>query len=232
MVKQGIARKDVLVIVIIFSVSGLFGARIIHFVFNFRDYFNGELSFFDLHMKNFTVVGGLLGTVIAGVLLSRKYKFNYWKIGDLLIPWVAFGIVFARVGCFLNGCCFGHVTSVPWGVKFPTFSFAHQYQMMQGLTNIFVVLKVHPTQLYELIAVALGGVCAILLNKKKVFDGLGFLFFVSWYSVFRAFNLYFRVLPDSMVLSLNQYILLHFIIFLFCVILIYRINVAHKFSHS
>ena len=48
--------------------------------------------------------------------------------------------MFGRVGCFLNGCCYGRPTTLPWGVKFPPGSFA---------SLEFGDTPVHPSQLYN-----------------------------------------------------------------------------------
>lgn len=209
-------NKQIVYLFVPIILGGFVGARFLHFVFNYSLYLEGELDFFDLHMRGFTIIGGLIFAMLTGFGMGKVYKVNMWKFGDVTIPFVAFGIGIARIGCFLNGCCFGHVTNMPWGVKFPILSFAHQYQITNGLSNIFIVLKVHPAQLYELVYVVVGGVIVILINRKRIFDGAGILFFGVWFSLFRLMNMYFRVLPDSLKISIFQYSLLYVFIFLVC----------------
>src|SRR5436190_1980147 len=76
------------------------------------------------------------------------------------LPSVALGTMFGRVGCFLNGCCYGRPTSLPWGVTFPPDSFA-------GLE--FGNAKVHPSQLYFAAAgLLLFAVCWFLRTRIRV----------------------------------------------------------------
>ena len=212
------------------AVAGLLGARLLHFIFNPSMYDSGSsLHLFDLQMHGFTIVGGLIFAVMVGWVIGKLCNIDIWKFGDVTIPFVAFGIAIARVGCFLNGCCFGQVTHAPWGVRFPTLSFAHQYQIMHGLSNIFVVLPVHPTQIYELIYAVLGGVIVIFINKKNIFAGAGILFIGMWFSIFRIVNMYFRQLLESLTLSVVQYTTIYILIFIgSLLIFIYKYNQINK----
>jgi phosphatidylglycerol:prolipoprotein diacylglycerol transferase len=216
LLKNGNTHKKIVCMIGSMGLAGLVGARLLHFVFNLSAYRDGQLHLFDLHMRGFTIVGGLLFAIIVGWFVSKKCNVNVWKFGDILVPFVAFGIAIARVGCFLNGCCFGHTTTLPWGIKFPILSFAHQYQISHGLSNFFTVLRVHPTQLYEMLYAIIGGVIVIIINRKKIFDGAGILFFGMWFSLFRLFNSFFRQMPDTLKITQLQYGVIYVGIFLFC----------------
>ncbi len=201
------------------TVSGFIGARLLHFTLNPEVYTNGQLHILNLHMSGFTIVGGLVFAIIAGVVTGKICHINVWRFGDHVVPYLGFGIAIARVGCFLNGCCFGYVTGVFWGVKFPLLSYAHQYQMTHGIGDIFMVANVHPTQIYEMLAVIIGSIIAIMINRKNIFPGAAILFFGMWFSLFRLINMFFRQMPESLTLSQSQYNLIYISIFIFCGIL-------------
>ncbi len=78
--------------------------------------------------------GGFILAVPVGMLYARRKRLGLWRLADLCAPVTAFGLFFGRLGCFLNGCCYGQATSLPWGVDFPQVG-GHGH--------------VHPTQLYE-----------------------------------------------------------------------------------
>jgi phosphatidylglycerol:prolipoprotein diacylglycerol transferase len=80
--------------------------------------------------------GGLLLAAPAGLWYAKKKQLGVARMADLCSPVIAFGLFFGRMGCFLNGCCYGKETDLPWGVDFPTVP-GHAH--------------VHPTQLYEAI---------------------------------------------------------------------------------
>ena len=84
--------------------------------------------------------GGLLLAAPAGLYYAWRKGLGILRIADLVSPGIAYGLIFGRIGCFLNGCCYGEPTTMPWGVIFPP---ARDYPHPH--------VPVHPTQLYEAI---------------------------------------------------------------------------------
>ena len=77
--------------------------------------------------------GGFIFAVVFAWYYVKKYKLGWWRTADLAAPGIMLGLVCGRLGCFLNGCCYGKPTSSWIGVVFP---------QRAGVA-------VHPTQLYE-----------------------------------------------------------------------------------
>ncbi|MEA3322758.1 MAG: prolipoprotein diacylglyceryl transferase family protein, partial [Patescibacteria group bacterium] len=224
-IRHDFSHKKALCMLFFVALAGFVGARLLHVVLNPSLYMSGQLHVLSLHMSGFTIVGGLIAAIIAGIIVGKMCGINVWRFGDIVVPYLGFGIAIARMGCFLNGCCFGHITSLPWGIKFPLLSYAHQYQITHGVGNIFAVARVHPTQIYEMLAVIIGSVFAIVINRKNIFPGAAILFFGMWFSAFRLMNMFFRQMPDSLILSQNKYIVVYFGIFVMCLIIfIYQLK--------
>jgi phosphatidylglycerol---prolipoprotein diacylglyceryl transferase len=215
-VRRGFTFGDSIIMIGTMSFFGFVGARLLHFVLNPSIYATGRMNIFEPHMTGFTIVGGIAFAVIAGVIVGKFIKIDLWLFADRLIPSIAFAIVFARIGCYLNGCCFGHPTDSFFGVQFPFFSEAHKFQISQGFSNIFSVMHVHPTQLYELCAAFIGGIVTLFMIKKKMFTGAAVLFFGMFFSAFRFINIFFRETPDSLILSVRSYGIIYVVIFIFC----------------
>jgi phosphatidylglycerol---prolipoprotein diacylglyceryl transferase len=121
--------------------------------------------------------GGLLGAVIAGYLLMKRYKLPWWKTADACAPGIAIGNFFGRQGCFAAGCCWGQPTTLPWGVKFSELG--HQ------ITGVPIDTHLHPTQLYESFAMLLAFLFLLWLHKRKTFNGQVILAYAMLYSVIR-----------------------------------------------
>jgi phosphatidylglycerol:prolipoprotein diacylglycerol transferase len=119
--------------------------------------------------------GGLLGGVLAGVLFSWRRGLSFWTVADMVAPGIALGYGIARVGCLLNGCCYGVPTGLPWGMRFPRFPDS------QITTD-----PSHPTQIYA----ALGSfaILALLLwaRSRLTVPGQLFLLYLMLYSVLRS----------------------------------------------
>lgn len=93
--------------------------------------------------------GFLLATPLA-LRFIRNHKMNMWTVSDLAAPAILLGLVFGRLGCFLNGCCYGKTTHSALGVVFPRGSAPWQAQYEAHLIQPYQqMLPVHPTQLYE-----------------------------------------------------------------------------------
>ncbi len=65
------------------------------------------------------VYGSLIGGGVAMVIFVRKYGLPFLALGDLIMPSLLLGLAIGRIGCFLNGCCYGGLCDLPWAVRFP-----------------------------------------------------------------------------------------------------------------
>ncbi len=152
-----------------------------------------KLSFF---IKNPNTIGEVIksggvfyGGLIAGILFSlwytRLFKIDFKKLGDVLAAPVALGHSIGRIGCFLGGCCYGSLCSLPWAVEFPGHS-----------------SPVHPTQIYESILNFLNFIFLLIIFKKRKFDGQVFLIYLINYSMIRFIVEFFRGDPERGYLNL------------------------------
>jgi phosphatidylglycerol:prolipoprotein diacylglycerol transferase len=74
------------------------------------------------YVIQYGVIGGLAGLL----LFTRKHKLRVLWLLDLIAPVIGIGLAFGRVGCLLNGCCYGDYCQQPWAIQFPARSPTHQ----------------------------------------------------------------------------------------------------------
>ena len=121
-----------------------------------------------------TIYGAVLGAALGVWVYSKFSHFRFGYVADLVAPGVILAQAIGRVGCTINGCCYGVETSLPWGVIYTN-------------SNSYAPLNIplHPTQVYELIFCLI--VFAVLLKLKGRFkpDGSIFLIYLSLYSLWR-----------------------------------------------
>src|SRR5215203_5368735 len=139
--------------------------------------------------------GGLIGAVLMGYFLLKRYKLPWWKTADACAPGIAIGNFFGRQGCFAAGCCWGKPTTLPWGVKFT--------QRGHEITGVPINSYLHPTQLYESFAMLLVFVFLIWLHKRKRFSGQVILAYALLYSAIRFAIEFVRDDPRGDVLGLT-----------------------------
>ncbi|OJW23918.1 MAG: prolipoprotein diacylglyceryl transferase [Planctomycetales bacterium 71-10] len=132
--------------------GGLFGARLFY-VIQYRDGFRSPLDFFKFWNGGIVYYGGIFGGVAAFFIYRKFNPFPIRPYLDALAPSIAIGTMFGRLGCFLNGCCFGDVCHTALGVRFPKPTDPWTSQVRNGLIppDAAFSLPLHPTQLYSAI---------------------------------------------------------------------------------
>jgi phosphatidylglycerol---prolipoprotein diacylglyceryl transferase len=95
--------------------------------------------------------GGIVGGTAAFFVYRHFKPFPLRPFLDVVAPSIAVGTLFGRLGCFLNGCCFGDTCQYPWAIAFPKYSPPWGQHVSLGLItrNAMYSLPVHPTQLYS-----------------------------------------------------------------------------------
>jgi phosphatidylglycerol:prolipoprotein diacylglycerol transferase len=175
--------------------GAILGARIVYVTTYWKEEFAGQplTEIFAVWNGGLVYYGGLVGAAAAGFIYIRWKKLPLWKTADVFAPSIALGSVFGRVGCLLNGCCYGRPTDVPWAIRFPTDSYAWSQQLHAGLIGANdPSLPVHPTEIYDaLLNLGLYIFLAWLFRRKR-FDGQVFATFLICYAITRSIVEYFR----------------------------------------
>ena len=102
-------------------IAGVVGARLFFVIENFRSFLPRPHEIFYIHRGGVVFFGGLLAVVAVLAHYLKKRKLKTARVFDIVAPALAIGLMFGRIGCFLNGCCFGDVCSpdMPFAVQFP-----------------------------------------------------------------------------------------------------------------
>ncbi|MDD5557676.1 MAG: prolipoprotein diacylglyceryl transferase [bacterium] len=182
---------------IVILAGSIIGSRILYILEEPAEFVGRPLEAFMIWRGGLSYFGGLLGAVIAAVVFLKVRGRNVAAAFDILVPSVALGHAIGRIGCLLNGCCFGAVPSrpIPWAVVFPEGSLAHSHQLYEaGILppGAALSLPVHPVQIYE----ALAELCifAILAARfpRRRFDGEIFCLYLLLYGAARFALEFFR----------------------------------------
>ena len=160
----------------------ILGARFGYILFyDLGAYLRNPLEIFAVWHGGMSFHGGLIGSVFAGVLFSRKYRVNFWQFADIVIVTAPIGLGLGRIGNFINGELYGRVADVPWAMVFPSGG----------------PLPRHPSQLYEcLLEGPLLFVILWLLKDRNLKAGVLLSVFLILYGIFRFFVEFFRQ-PDA-----------------------------------
>ncbi len=162
----------------------LIGARMGYVIFyDAATYLRKPLEVFAIWHGGMSFHGGLVGSLIAGILFCTKARVDFWQTADLVIVTAPIGLGLGRIGNFINGELFGRASSVPWAMVFPAGG----------------PLPRHPSQLYEFL---LEGVLLFIIlwtAKERGFrTGVLTSLFLILYGLFRFIVEFFRE-PDPQV---------------------------------
>ena len=119
-------------------VCGIIGARLFFVIeywptqFQFDNWQDTLLAIVKFTEGGLVVYGSLIGATLAFLVFTKRHELPRLALADLIAPSLLAGLAFGRIGCLLNGCCFGGETSVPWAVTFPPQSPPYQEQMSNG----------------------------------------------------------------------------------------------------
>lgn len=97
-------------------IAGIVGARIGYVAAHPGEFADHPISVLHIRQGGLVYYGGLAGAILATCLLARLRRVSIWQIGDTMAPAIPIGHALGRIGCFLNGCCFGHASDLPWAV--------------------------------------------------------------------------------------------------------------------
>ena len=88
-------------------ISGIIGARILYIIENIGYYIKNPPETIMLQHGGLSWFGGLAFGIFFGIFYLKKKNLSVYKILDLMVPYVSLGQAIGRIGCLLNGCCFG-----------------------------------------------------------------------------------------------------------------------------
>ena len=186
--------------------SALVGSRVYFILVNWNDYFGpgrfmvstpiGRIPrLLAVWEGGLVFYGGLIGATLVAWAYMRRHRLPFLAYADTMIPSVAIGHFFGRLGCFCAGCCWGDVAHghLPWAAHFPPESLAYQTFAGRPDPAAFLAadrlhtLPLHPTQLYESFGeLSLFLLLVLLVRPRKRFHGEVLATWMLLYAVLRS----------------------------------------------
>ena len=185
--RTDIKPEHVIDLVICAVLGGIVTAHLTSIFLDLRYYIKDPSAIIDLWsgilspsggLRGLSFHGGLIGAIGITYLFTRRKKIRFMEMLDLLSPGLAIAYAITRIGCLLNGCCYGIPTHLPWGIRF---------HVDGGLTS-----PSHPTQLYGSLANVLIYFLLVMIAKRRQFTGQVFYSYLAMYSVYRFFVEFLR----------------------------------------
>ncbi len=195
--RKGLPPDRLIDLCIAVVVSGLIGARLMYALTHWSEFaLRPWRIFWPIHpdgsfgLQGFVFYGGILLAMPFAAFLVKRWKLPPLSVLDAGAPALALGTAIGRLGCFLNGCCFGRPTQGLLGVVFPAGSQAG---------NLFPETRIHPTQLYMIADnLLIVGVLLLVERRWPRFDGLLIGAYLSLTGLTRGYEDLFRYYEAGM----------------------------------
>ena len=166
--RYGFTKDDVSDCIFWAVIGGLVGARLLYVIRFWEEFADNPLDILKIYQGGLVFLGGFAGAAVAILLLARRRKWEFWRITDFAAPMLPLGQAFGRIGCLLNGCCYGHCYHRWFQMDYPHLPY-----------------PVFPIQaVYSLAAFALCGLL-LWLERRDFFPQRRFLVYLVCYCVGR-----------------------------------------------
>ncbi len=117
--------------------AGIFGARLAYILIELPYYLKNPNEIIQLQFKGLTSFGGVILAAFAVLWQSKRLKTNALQLMDCIAPSFLIGHFFGRIGCLLNGCCYGGNCDLPWAIHvIEKPGLFHPAQIYDGLMNL------------------------------------------------------------------------------------------------
>jgi phosphatidylglycerol---prolipoprotein diacylglyceryl transferase len=167
--RMGFDADTILALGMEIFLAGIVGARLFYVIEYHETFFppgrplrDGLLDVINIPAGGLVVFGSLPAAGIAAWWFAKRRGLPLLRLADCIVPGMLVGLAVGRIGCFLNGCCYGGPCDLPWAVRFPPESPPWIDQVQRGLLPppaanepVSWSLPVHPAQLYAAIDAAL-----------------------------------------------------------------------------
>jgi len=168
--KEGYTSKTISEIIFWTVLIGIFGGRIFHVIVHFHYYSKHLSEIIRIRNGGLAIQGAILFSLYFIYVYSKTNRINFLKTVDLIAIVTPLGQAIGRIGCFLNGCCYGKATESFFGVKFP-----------------FLTEKVYPTELFYFFMDIILFYFLLTFNKKKKRDGEVLSLYLMGFGLIRYF---------------------------------------------
>ena len=171
--RQGISPDIIFDFAFWIVLSGILGARIYYVVLYPEPFKENPLEVFMLQHGGLAFQGGFMTSSIAAIWYMKKKNLPLLPMLDLAAPYIALAHAIGRIGCLLNGCCYGK--EVWWGLYFPV----HE-------------ARLHPTQMYDTVELLIVFLILKMIQRSSRTRGEVFAFYLILAGIQRFINEFFR----------------------------------------
>ena len=180
-------------------IASVVGSRFFYVIYHLDEFADNLLDIINpfqgdsIGISGLSMMGGVVLALVSAFVYMAVKRIKPWPIFDAMMPMFALGIGLVRIGCFLNGCCYGLPAHDHFGLIFPPDCAAGYY---------FPDTPLIPTQLYSSLAGIIILFFVLWSERFKRFDGHSFWLTVGLYAAWRFIIDFYRFYEESMTINI------------------------------
>lgn len=167
--RVGISKDHIYSVALWAIIGGIVGARLVHVIDKWDYYIAHPRQI--VGFEGVAVYGAVIGAVLAVLIYTWLKKISFWQLGDIIAPGAILGQAIGRIGCTINGCCYGLPTSLPWAV---VYTHPDSYAL--------IGIPIHPAQVYHLLWNLAAFAVIWKLRRSLTPQGSLFLIYLALYA--------------------------------------------------
>ena len=184
--REGVAPEVVLDLGFWILVASMVGSRVLFIIVNINQYMADPINLLKFWQGGLVFYGGFIGALLAVVWYCSRHQLSFFQVADILVPSVAIGHTFGRLGCFSAGCCHG----IPTGIA--GYGAVYHAAGTVVARNHLLGVPLHPTQLYEAAGELIIFFVLVMIRRRKKFHGQLLITYLFLYPILRSVNEMFR----------------------------------------
>ncbi len=172
--RLGVAADHIYNLAIWAVLAGIIMSRLLHVIDEWHYYLAHPQQL--LSFAGLTIYGAVLGALVAVIVYAWTKKLSFWRLADIVAPGAILGQAIGRIGCTINGCCYG-LENPPWWAGAIVYT-----NPEHALLGTPINVPLYPTQLYHLVWNLMGFAVLLSLRKRLAPQGTLFLLYLAIYA--------------------------------------------------
>ncbi|MEM2121689.1 MAG: prolipoprotein diacylglyceryl transferase [Candidatus Woesearchaeota archaeon] len=204
--------EEILNSFLITFICSIIGARLLYVILNLNHFLQKPIEMINFQGGGLSFFGALFFGLLGFIIYFKISRIDFKKYLDIYAIFIPIVQAFGRIGCFLNGCCYGRPTKLFFGIEYLGTT-RHPVQIYESILNLIVFLLLYKTKDKKQLR--------IFSLNIKLFSGARFLLYLILYSIVRFFMEFFRE-EKIILLGLTQTQILCLFIIMISIFLLFK----------
>ena len=173
--RRGMPEEHIYNVALWAIIGGVLVSRLVHVIDRWEYYMAHPEQI--IRFEGLAVYGAVIGVTLAVLIYTRVKKISFWQVGDIIAPGAIMGQAIGRIGCIINGCCYGLMSPPSWA---GAVIYTHNNHRLFGTP---VGVPLYPTQIYHVLWNLIAFAVIWQLRRRLKPQGALFILYLILYAI-------------------------------------------------